>query len=243
MSAHPQPRFDLYIQAGNSRSPAVGGERAAIGGSIRNVLFGGAVLSAEYGATEGLQDAFAAYSAPIFDPRTTIDVRFEMNEADVVEPALQALGIQSESAAGEVGLTRKVVQRPLTPDGDGWIAARAISLGARLSRRESETSLLGVPFSFAPGAVDGRTEVTALRFTGDWIERGINEVWAASAVASVGLDGTRSDAPGVPSPDQNFTSVLAQLNYARRLTDRLEVRARVAGQWASGLLYTSERSP
>lgn len=241
LRADPQPRFDLYLGFANDRSPSVGGERASVGGSVRNLIFDGDLLSAEYGVTEGLADTIVTYSSPIFDTRTRVDVLAEANEADIVEPALQPLGIQSESASAELGITRALFQRPLTPAGDAWIDARDIAFGVRLSRRMAETSLLGMPFSFSPGAVDGRTEVTAARLTGEWIERGIERVWAASVIASFGLDGTRFDVPGVAAPEENFTSVLAQVNYARRLPHEIELRGRVAAQWASGVLYTSER--
>lgn len=241
------PRSDLYVSLVNSRSPSVGGERAAIGGSIRNIAFSGSTLSAEYGVTEGLSDATLSFSTPTITPRLSFDLRAEINEAAVVDPALRTLDITSESATQEAGLTYRLIERPLMPGaraGD-WRSARAVSIGARLGRKVSETFLLGMPFSFSPGAKDGRTEITVARLSADWIDRdneaGRGRVWALSVTSTLGLEGTQSG-PGVPNPSENFASVFLQANHARQLTQSgLELRTRLAGQWSSGLLYSSER--
>jgi hemolysin activation/secretion protein len=103
-------------------------------------------------------------------------------------------------------------------------------------------TLLGRRFSFSPGSVNGRAEYSALRFTADWVQRGISQVAAVSLTATQGFGDTRSDIPGLLSPEDDFRVLLAQFSYARRL-DRngLELRARVAGQVADSLLYSGER--
>ncbi len=239
----PQPQFDFYLNAANSRSPTVGGERIGAGGSFRNGLFDGDILTAEYGQTEGLYDAFIAYQMPFLHPRLTLDVRGEVNEADVVDPALLALDIRSESQAGEVGLGYKLVQRPILPreDGKGFHSARTVSVGARVSHKESQTFLLGMPFSFSPGSIDGKAEITATRLTVDWVERAETSVSAASLIVSHGLDGSGTDIPGVIAPNPNFTTAFLQLSHARALPLDFQLNMRVAGQWASGTLYSAER--
>jgi hemolysin activation/secretion protein len=248
LTVDPQPRYDVYLSVANSRSPSVGGERASIGGSMRNVVFDGDQFSAEYGVTEGLSDAIVSYQTPFLSPRNIFDARAEYNDANVVDTALRPLDIASNSISAAIGVTHTFVQRPLLPKQPGtdgtarWRAAREVSGGLRIAYKESEASLLGQPFSFSPGSVDGRSEITVARLTGDWIERSDRQVVAVSATLSNGLDGTGSDIVGVVRPNPHFTAALVQINYARKLTDRgLELRARLAGQWASGLLYTAER--
>ena len=242
----PQDRFDLYVGYANSRSPAVGGERVSAGGSIRNLVGPGDRLSVEAGLTDGVEDATVAYAFPFVSPKTMISVRGSFNDAVVVDPLLQPLGIEAKDLAFEGGFTRRLLDVPLLPAAQPgrWTPARTLTVGALFAWRESKAYLLGQPFSFAPGAVDGRTEYRALRVVGDYVVRNTNQVFAVSVTGTRGLDGTRPDIldPDIGIPDRHFHAVLAQVNYARRLTDDgLEVRARAYGQWADSVLYSGER--
>ena len=240
----PQSRFDAYLTAANSRSPSVGGERVAAGASIRNLLSGGDMLSGEAGMTKGLNDYVLSYTTPFIRPRLTLSLRGSVNNAAVVAAALVPLGIRSRDRAGEVGVTYRLLQRPLTPlaSGGGFTPARTLSVGALLAHRRSRSFLLGDPFSFSPGSVNGRTEYTAVRLTGDYLQRSVREVFAVSITGTLGLDGTRANQPGVFTPKRNFKSLLVQLNYARRLSKQgLEARARLTGQISDSILYSGER--
>src|SRR5204862_322954 len=84
------------------------------------------------------------------------------------------------------GLTWTVARRPLAPaPGGGWSPARAISFGMLATQRRSRSFLLGQPFSFAPGSVNGRSKYTAMRLVGDFLARNVREVFALSAGASL----------------------------------------------------------
>jgi hemolysin activation/secretion protein len=244
LAVYPQDRYDLYASVANNRSPSVGGERVAIGGLLRNAMGPGDVLSVEYGFTDGVEDATVAYAFPLVSPRTTVSIRAAYNDAAVVDALLAPLDISAKDRAVEGGITRKLVDVPLLPAAQSgrWTSARTLSAGVLLAWRESTAYLLGERFSFAPGAVNGRTEYVALRFVADYVERNVDQVFAISLTATQGIDGTKSDVPGLPVPQQDFRAVLAQVNYARRLTaDGLELRARAYGQWADGVLYSGER--
>lgn len=240
----PQDRYDLYVTAANNRSPSVGGERLAVGGSVRNLVGPGDRLSLEAGLTDGVEDATVAYAFPFVSPRTTVSVRGSYNDAAVIDADLAALDIRARDRAFEAGFTRKLVDVPLLPAAEAgrWTSARTLSAGMLFAWRQSTAYLLGERFSFAPGAVDGRTEYRAVRFVGDYVVRNVDQVFAVSLTATRGLDGTKSDVPGLPVPAMDFHAVLAQVNYARRLTgDGLELRARASGQWSDSVLYSGER--
>ena len=243
LSVLPQDRFDLYISAANNRSPSVGGERLAAGGSMRNMLAAGDLFGGEVGVTDGVKDVSLSYARPFLSPRTTLSVRGALNQAVVVDPLLEPLGIEARDRYAEAGLTRKLIDAPLLPRAQGgWSSARTLSLGGTVVWRTSKAFLLGEPFSFAPGAVDGRSEYTAVRVVGDYLVRNVDQVIAVSVTGALGLDGTRSDIAGAQSPDRHFQAVLAQVNYARRLSEKgLELRGRVSGQWSGSLLYSGER--
>lgn len=240
----PQDRYDLYVTAANNRSPTVGGERVAVAGSVRNLLVAGSLLSAEAGWTEGIEDVSVNFSTPFLSPRTALSIRASYNDAAVIDAPLTILDIEARDRSVEVGLTRKLIDVPLLPTGEGgrWSSARTLSAGVLAIHREGKTFLLGEPFSFSPGSVRGRSEYTAVRAVGDYVVRNVDQVVAVSVTGTVGLDGTRSDIPGLAAPKENFVAALAQVNYARRLSDRgLELRARLSGQIANSILYSGER--
>lgn len=243
LSVQPRERADLYISAANSRSPSVGGERAAIGGLVRNLVSSGDLLGGEFGITRGVIDGGASYATPFLGRRTTLFARGNFNRAAVVDRPLVPLDIRARDVGAEASLVRRIVDRPLMPMAENrWSPSQQLSLGLSLGWRRQRSFLLGQPFSFAPGSVDGRAEYGAVRFVADYVLRNVDQVFAASATATMGLWGTRSDQPLVLNPDRHFRALLVQLNYARRL-DRhgLELRARLTGQAANSILYSGER--
>jgi hemolysin activation/secretion protein len=244
LTVSPQPRFDVYATVANSRSPSVGGIRYSGDATLRNAIFSGDLLSIDGGETNGLADGTVAYSTPFFTPSTFVDVRGLIDEAAVLDQAVRALAIRSREDSIEAGVSQRLIETPLLPksDGTGWLPAQSLTLGVRLASHHSYTSLLGAPFSFSPGAVNGVAIVNVLRGTADYVVRDEHEVLALSGTASYGLSGTGSDIPGVVTPNPHFASILAQLNYARRLnTGGLEFRARLAAQQSTGPLYSTEQ--
>ena len=239
----PEERFDFYVGAANDRSPSVGGERLYAGGYVRNLLAGGDILTGEAGLTEGVEDVQVGYSVPVFTPRTTLSLRGSYNDAAVIEPSLVPLDISARDRSVEAGLSHRFVQEPLTPREDGgWSPSRTLSGGVLVAWRRQKSFLLGQPFSFAPGSVDGVAEYTALRLTGDYLMRGVEQVLAVSVTGTIGLGGTQTNIPTIPNPDDHFQAILGQLNYARRLDESgLELRSRLTGQLAAGVLYSGER--
>jgi hemolysin activation/secretion protein len=79
--------------------------------------------------------------------------------------------------------------------------------------------LLGDPFSFSPGAQNGKSTVTAVRVAFEWTESTAQQVLALRSRFSIGLDAlgaTIHESSDVP--DGHFFSWLGQFQWARRLT-------------------------
>ena len=98
-----------------------------------------------------------------------------------------------------------------------------LKLGLEFAHRESETFLLGVPFSFSPGPVNGLSKVRVLRFVQDWIERTRDQVVAVRSSFNKGLD--IFGATDNPSPTQggSFFSWLGQAQWVRRVTGEIQI--------------------
>jgi hemolysin activation/secretion protein len=243
VTVNPAERFDLYLGASNDRSPSVGGDRIFAGGFARNLAFGGDLLSGEFGLTRGVEDAQLAYSTPLIVPQLALVVRGSMNNAAVIARPLELLDIKARDRMAEAGLTYALFQSPLSPIGDSgrWHASQGLTVGAYVMRRRQKSWLLGEPFSFAPGSVNGRAEFDALRLSGDYLRRDVRRVIALSLSATIGLDGTRSDIPGIPNPHRHFVALLGQVNFAQRLGSGFELRSRLLGQTSRGTLYSAAR--
>ena len=240
----PARRADLVLSFANDRAPSVGSERLSAAGYLRNGLASGDLLSAEIGYTSGVEDAVIDYSAPLVTPRTRLTLRGSLNNAAVIDRPLLPLDIHTKDRMVEGGLVHRFIEAPLTPGATAgaWTPSRTLSMGVLFAYRQQKSFLFGEPFSFAPGSKDGRSRYGAARLTADYVLRGVDQVLAVSATGSIGLGGTRADQPEILDPDRNFLVALVQANYARRLgPEGLELRARLAGQLASSVLYSGER--
>ena len=241
----PAPRYEAYAGLANDRSPAVGGLHWGAGLAMRNLLAPGDRIAADGGLTAGHPDAQLSYRTPLFTPGVALWLRGSVNRAAVVDAPLRDLDIRSRDWAVEGGLTGTLFARPLSPAADSSgheTSARSVTVTAGAVHRETETFLLGEPFSFSPGAVRGRAAYTAGRVRLDWTERSSDAVWLVGIGATIGIDGTRSDIPDIPNPGRHFVAVIVEASHARRLGDSgFELRARVTGQITSGPVYSGER--
>lgn len=244
LQVRPAPRADMYIRAANDRSPSVGGEQVSAGASLRNALFGGDTIALDGGLTDGTTSGQLAYSFPFLGVGTSVLLRGGFNRAAVTDRPLVPLDIKTREKSAEAGIFHTLYRTPLMPReaAGGWRASESLSVGLLGAWRRQRSYLLGEPFSFAPGAVDGRTEYSAARLTADYLRRHVTHVVAASLTGTLGLGGTQSDIPSVPNPSDSFTALVGRLAFAKRLTgDGLEVRGRLTAQYAPGTLYSSER--
>lgn len=244
LTVRPARRFDVYVKAANDRSPSVGGEQLLGGASLRNALSAGDLVSVETGFTGGTESAHLSYSTPFFMSGTALVLRGGFNRAAVVDRPLVPLDIRTRDRNVETGLTQTILRTPLMPHGEAgrWHPSQSLNFGVFAVHRRQKSFLLGAPFSFAPGSVDGRTEYRAGRLTADYLRRNVRSVIAASLTGTMGFGGTQSDIPSVPNPKDRFLGVLGNLAFARRLADNgLELRGRLTGQWSGGTLYSSER--
>ena len=224
------PRFSLVAAAASERSPSVGGQRYSLAGAARNLIGVGDRLSVEVGATRGLTDVFAGFSAPLNAKGLDFSIQGGFSDADVIENPLNDLDILSRSYSLAGRLSQRLF---LTP------TSTTAAFG-EISYKRAETDLFGEPFSFSPGAVDGVTEVTALRGGVDYIERTPRRVRALRLTASLGLDGRDPPTPLTTDPPARFFSILAQARAAQKLgPGRLESRLDV--QYAPRTLAVTER--
>lgn len=135
VAAVPVDRFDLYTSFANNRSPAIGGERFAVGGSARNVLASGDLLFAEFGTNSGVDDATLGYSIPL-NPDLRVFAFGFINDAFVIDPVLRPLDIRTRSQAVDAGIERALIvvrSRTTGKSGSAIIDQSIKSLSDRLN--------------------------------------------------------------------------------------------------------------
>jgi len=105
-------------------------------------------------------------------------------------------------------------------------------------------------FSFTPGSDNGETNVTALRFSQDWLDRDAEHAFAARSTLSFGLPifdatvlgGQQLQPPFIRAATTGkFFAWFGQAQYVRRLFDDWEAVARSALQLARKPLFPIEQ--
>jgi len=213
------PRYELSAIADNKLAPSLGEVKLSLLGSVNNLTGRGDQLGAEFGWAEGIpHDLKLRYRTPITARDTAIGLSYENTKAVVKEEPFDVLDITSTLETFGIELSHPVYRTQSTQ----------LVLAGVLERRETETTLLGVPFSFSPGVVDGKATVSVLRLVADYLDRGRTQVIAARSTISVGLDAFDSTIHE-NEPDSRFVSWLGQFQWVRRLSesrgDQIRLRA------------------
>jgi hemolysin activation/secretion protein len=192
----------------------------------------------------------AAYSVPLNTRATTLSLSYRKNDFLVVEELFRPLDVTSRSEIYGIG-----VRHPFVLSGKGEHVTREFALSADGEYLRNSSKLLGEPFSFSEGAVNGRYAIAALRFGQEFVQWWPGQVLAARSRISVGVSAfgstVRRAAPEQTEsglvPDSRFVSWLGQLQLSRRLIAlgqrRTEVLTKADVQLASEPLLPLEQFP
>lgn len=227
--------IEVYLGFNNYQSPTVGAEQGFATIVDRSLTRNGDTLSFTYGRSPGINPQIDAwYVFPVTPYDTTLSFRYQRNKFDVVEGPFGPLDIESTYDSYEVAL-RQPLYRTLSQE-----FALAL-IGERL---HSESSLLGEPFSFAPGIENGKSTISALRFAQDWLYRSQSQVIATRSQLSFGIDALGATVHHDDLPDGEFFSWLGQFQWAR-IFEPLEIQGifRIDLQLAADSLLPLEQIP
>jgi hemolysin activation/secretion protein len=223
-------RYWLSASVADDQSPTVGEIRGQLQGTMANLLGFGDLLTANYGRSDALNDGFIEYSLPIASDDTRLSLRYDKNGTVVVTPGLSSLNITSDYSSVAVGLNRPFYRT----------AEQNLTLGVSLERRQEQTFLLGMPFDFVPGSVNGETNVTALRFTQSWLDRNAEHAFAVRSTMSFGLQALGATVTDMP-PTGQFFAWLGQAQYVQRIFRDWEALVRADAQLSDRPLFQIEQ--
>ncbi len=227
----PRP-WSLTLEYDNYHSPVVGARRPSLGFTHRNLTGWGDRLDLHVGKTSGLEDINASWLGAIPATRVLAGVRFERSDALAIDPpSFRSLEIKTLSETKGADLGWQFLTKP------------SLDLQARVAfdRRKSDTTLLGLPFSFIAGLPDGRARADVWRASLLATDRGEADVKFARVQASRGRATTPIEAVEF-APEPRFTTAFVQAQYARRLTEGgVQALFRLEGQYTNDSLLPIER--
>lgn len=199
--------FSAQIELDNNRSPAVGTFRRGARVGEANLLGLGDSLQVGYSNTNGSNIIDVNYTLPLNPRNGTLSFEFQNSVYRVVEDPFEPLDLKANLRVLSLSYRQPIIET----------LTRLVALGLTAYRRDSETSILGVPFPLTPGAdARGNTRISALRFFQEWIERGPEVVFAARSEFSFGIgafDATINNSP----PDSRFVAWRGQFQWVRLL--------------------------
>jgi hemolysin activation/secretion protein len=201
--------FNVSTSLGNSRSPSVGTNERSIGINHGNLFGFGDKFNFNYTNTEGSDSFDFAYAVPFNAKNGTIKAAYVTNSSDVIEDPFTPLDIESKSRYYELTLRQPIVLKP----------KQEFSMGMSVSRTESETSLLDIPFFLSRGADDnGETKINAIRLFQEFVNRDSQKVLAFRSQFSIGVDALNATSND-DEPDSSFFAWRGQSQWVRRINE------------------------
>jgi hemolysin activation/secretion protein len=208
--------FNVKPSLNNNRNPSIGTFERGVAISEANLFGLGDGASAAYYNTDGSNRIEASYTLPVNANNGTIGFRFQYTDNNIVEPPFDELDIEVESRDFELTFRQPVLRRA-SPE-----VTQELALSLTAARRESDSSILGVNFPLFPGANEaGKTRISELSFTQEWLQRSRQDVLTARSQFGVGIgafDATINDA----EPDSRYFLWRGQLLYFRLLDPETE---------------------
>lgn len=229
-----KPAMSAWFACNNYQSPSIGAERGLATLVHRNLRGHGDTLNLTYGYSSGINPLLDLwYAFPINTWDTTLLVRYRQNDSVVIDDVFEELNIESNSNGYELSL-RHPFYRSLSQE---------LALAISLERERNETSLLGEPFSFAPGVDNGKAVVAPLRFIQEWTYRSQQQVLAARSRFSWGTKAFNATAhEDARLPDGQFFAWLGQVQWAKKFVpSNIQMLARADVQYAADPLLPVEQ--
>jgi len=240
--------YNYGLSFNNHRAPSVGALRLESYFEHRNVTGYADRLYTRLGLSEGLNDFTVEYTVPISPRDTTLNLRAERSDSEVITQPFDMLNI--ESTATTYSLT---VRQPLYVAYTEDFHYKMFDVSLGFEKRRSQTKLLNEPFSFPPlpQEAKGISRISALRFGQNWLDRSRTRVVAIASTFGLGLDvwdatiNDGLDANGAPTiePDGKFVTWVGQFRWVERLS-RLwdsQLRLRLDLQYSNTDLLALEK--
>ncbi|MDJ0589176.1 MAG: ShlB/FhaC/HecB family hemolysin secretion/activation protein [Pleurocapsa sp. MO_226.B13] len=225
--------FEAKLSFDNYRSPSVGELQGTLETGYRNIIGISDRAFAEYNLTEGFNSYSLGYEIPISYKNGIVNFEYRNGDSKIIEDSFEEVNIRAEADTFSLGYRQPIIYR----------SQREVALGLAFERQNSETFILeDRSFSFRDGSKDGRSVVSVLSMTADWIERFSSTIFSISSELNFGLDLFEATVKD-DAPDGLFFSWLGQAQWIEALNqDRdLLLVTRLATQLSPNSLLPLEQ--
>jgi len=212
--------FNPQLSIDNSRVPSVGSIQRRIALREANLLGLGDGIGLTYSNSDGSDRFDAEYTIPLNPSNGSLRFSYGKTTSRVIEDPFDVLDVRSASLYTELSFRQPII-RAVRKDPFEF---EEFALGLTVSRRESESFLLGIPFPLSSGADnDGRSRVTAIRFFQEWTQQTPKEILALRSQFSLGTGlfgatiNQQVSGLGMTIPDSRFLSWQGQVQWVRIL--------------------------
>lgn len=212
--------FKLEAAVDNYRSPGVGSFQRRVQLTHTNLLGNGDRLSVGYRNTDGSNTVSTSYIVPVNPQNGTLELFYANTSSNIIERPFTNLDILSHARVYELTFRQPVIRQASANSN------QELALLLTASRLESESSLLNTPFPLSIGADDqGRTRISAIRFSQEWINRSRQQALYVRSQFSLGIDAFNATI-NESTPDSRFFTWRGQATWLRQLsTNTLQVQA------------------
>jgi hemolysin activation/secretion protein len=227
--------FTGEIVTNNNRPSTVGSWQRRAQVTQANLTGLGDSLTLAYGNTDGSNTIDTSYSVPLTPANTTLTFNAGGTNSQIIEEPYRSLNITSNSRYYEAGLRHPLIRRAQQD------ATQELAVGMTISKLENSSFLGDTPFALSRGAdLNGRSNVTALRWFQEYVQRDNRSVLALRSQVNLGLD--ILDSTINPSaPDGRFVSWQGQGRWQRRLAENTDLIVQGRLQFADRSLLSVEQ--
>lgn len=220
----------------NGRSPLVGTFRRRLVFSHGNLTERGDRFTVGYSNTDGSNSWDFDYALPINPYNGTLEFFYSGSRSRVIQSDFEFLNVESNSDEVALGVRQPIYQTP----------RQEFAMGLSFNHKWADSSLQldGQPREplITAGSDDaGRTRLSALRFTQEWLWREAVQVAAVRSQFSLGTDWLDATINSGDRPDSEFFSWQGQAQYVRLFDNNASVFLRLNGQWSDRPLLSTEQ--
>ena len=172
-SFYPSALFD------NGRNPQVGEIRRGFNLTENNLWGIGDRASFSYFNTDASDDVEVTYQVPVNVYNGMVEVAYRSLTGEIMEEPLDVLEINSDYQKYTFRFRQPIIQTP----------SQEFSLGLDIDHQKSKTVYLdGLAFPSRGSDTNGRTHISTIRFSQEWVGRSPNQILSARSQLDWGIE-------------------------------------------------------